>query len=118
MISSACLLFLCSCDRSSEFKAQAQKGQPIIQAIESYQKENGRLPSSLNELSPKFIAPITDLPNSAAHKFNGWDYSLVTNDTRVSYNLKYYMGKGGVAYEPPNWIGNDEGTKTTLFSNP
>lgn len=39
------------------------------------------------------------------------------NGSVVSYSLRYYMGKGGIEYEPPDWIGNDEGHKTVVLSN-
>jgi hypothetical protein len=96
------MLALCGCSRTSEFKKQAELGQPIVRAIEDYHKQTGSYPASLDELH---------------QKLSGWDYRTVTNGTAVSYSLRFYMGKGGVEYQPPDWIGNDEGQKTVILSN-
>ncbi len=104
-------------DRTREFRAQAQAGQPIVRAIEDYHKQTGTYPPSLADLAPKYLAIAPDIPDQSQHKFIGWDYHIVTNGTAVSYSLMYYMGRGGVEYKPPNWIGNDEGHQTVVLSN-
>ena len=71
----------------------------------------------LSDLVPKYLATVPDVPDRSKGKFTGWDYSPETNGLVVSYSLRYYMGKGGVEYEPPNWVGNDEGNKTIILSN-
>ena len=103
--------------RTREFRAQAEAGQPIVRAIEEFRRHTGTYPASLADLVPKYLPTVPDLPNEPEHKFSGWDYQAVTNGTVVSYTLKYYMGKGCVEYRPPNWIGNDEGTRTILLKN-
>jgi hypothetical protein len=96
------MLALSGCSRTSEFKAQAELGQPIVRAIEDYHKQTGSYPASLDELH---------------QKFSGWDYRTVTNATAISYSVRFYMGRGGVEYQPPDWIGNDEGQKIVILSN-
>jgi hypothetical protein len=96
------MLALSGCSRTSEFKAQAALGQPIVRAIEDYQKQNGIYPASLDELH---------------QKLSGWDYRTVTNGAAITYSLRFYMGRGGIEYQPPDWIGNDEGQKRVILSN-
>jgi hypothetical protein len=103
--------------RTRAFRAQAEAGQPIVRAVEQFRKQTGTYPASLADLAPKYLPAVPDLPNESEHKFGGWDYRTVTNGMIVSYTLMYYMGRGGVEYQPPNWIGNDEGTKTILLKN-
>jgi len=103
--------------RTREFRAQAEAGQPIVRAIEQFRRQTGTYPASLTDLAPNYLPTVPDLPNKAEHKFSGWDYRAVTNGTVVSYTLRYYMGRGGVEYQPPNWIGNDEGNRTILLKN-
>jgi type II secretory pathway pseudopilin PulG len=103
--------------RTREFRAQAQVGQLIVQAIDEYRKQTGNYPALLADLAPKYLPIAPDLPDEPNHKFTGWDYRVVTNQTAVSYSLKYYLGRGGIEYEPPNWIGNNEGTRTVILSN-
>ena len=113
----AAMLALSGCSRTSEFKAQALAGQPIVRAIEDYRKQTGSYPPSLAALTPKYLATVPDIPDESQHKFTGWDYRIVTNGTAISFSLRYYMGRGGVEYQPPNWIGNDEGHTTVVLSN-
>ena len=101
-------------DRTHEFRAQAQAGQPIVRAIEDYHKQTG---NSLAELAPSYLVTIPDRPDKSQHRLSGWEYRIVTNGTAVSYSLSYYLGRGGIEYEPPNWIGNHEGHKTVILSN-
>lgn len=103
--------------RTREFRAQAQAGQPIVQAIDQFRKQTGSYPPSLAALAPKYLPTVPDVPNESQQKFSGWDYQTVTNGMAVSYTLRYYMGRGGVEYEPPNWIGNDEGHRTIILRN-
>jgi hypothetical protein len=63
------------------------------------------------------LAAVPDLPDKSQHKYSGWDYRTATNGIEISYTLSYYMGRGGVEYESPNWIGDDEGHKTVILSN-
>ncbi|HEX5400545.1 MAG TPA: hypothetical protein VFY06_15970 [Verrucomicrobiae bacterium] len=104
-------------DRTREFRAQAEAGQPIVRAIEDYHRQTGSYPASLTDLAPKYLPTAPDIANESQHKHVGWDYRLVTNGAVVSYRLLYYMGRGGVEYDPPNWIGNDEGRKKIILSN-
>jgi hypothetical protein len=101
--------------RTREFRAQAQAGQPIVRAIEQFRKQTGSYPASLADLAPKYLPTVPDVLNESQQKFSGWDYQIVTNGTAVSFALRYYMGRGGVEYEPPNWIGNDEGHRTVIL---
>ena len=110
-------ILLSACSRNDEFLAQAHAGQPIVRAIEDYQKKAGNYPTSLADLTPKYLPTVPDLRDDSKHKFTGWDYRLVTNGTVVAYRLRYYLGKGGVEYEPPDWIGNDEGRRRVVLSN-
>jgi hypothetical protein len=103
--------------RTREFRAQAKSGQPIVQAIEEYRKQTGVYPRSLTDLAPRYLPTIPDLPDESKNKFAGWDYRTVTNNMLASYGLSYYMGRGGIEYEPPIWIGNDEGHRTIILSN-
>jgi hypothetical protein len=104
-------------DRTREFKAQAKAGQPIVRAIEEFKKRNGGYPASLADLVPKYLPTVPDLPDESNHKFTGWEYRTVTNGVAVSYSVRYDLGRGGVEYEPPKWIGNDEGHRTVILSN-
>jgi len=111
------MTLICSCNRTHAFLAQAQTGQPIVRAIEEYRKQTGNYPASLTNLVPTFLAKIPDTVDKSRHKFSGWEYRPITNDVRPSYILRYYMGRGGVEYKPPNWIGNDEGDQTIILKN-
>lgn len=106
-----------ACSRTPEFLTQAQAGQPIVRAIEAYRAQTGTYPTSLTNLVPRFLAKTPDMPDRLNRKFSGWDYCPVTNSLGSSYTLRYYMGKGGVEYTPPNWVGNDEGTRTVILKN-
>lgn len=111
------MLVLSACSRTSEFKAQAELGQPIVRAIDNYHRQRGNYPASLADLVPKYLAAAPDIPDESKHKFRGWDYSIVTNGTAISYSLRYYMGHGGIEYKPPELIGDDEGHRTVVLSN-
>jgi hypothetical protein len=88
-----------------------------VRAIESCRQQTGSYPTNLAGLVPRFLAVVPDQPDRSSHEFSGWEFELVTNATVVTYRLRYYMGKGGVEYEPPNWIGNDEGHRKVVLSN-
>jgi hypothetical protein len=103
--------------RTREFRAQATVGQPIVRAIESFRKATGGYPASLAELAPKYLPSVPDVPDESQHKFKGWDYRRVTNGVTISYSLRYYMGRGGIEYDPPTWFANNEGHRTVLLSN-
>ena len=104
-------------NRTSEFRLQAQAGQPIVRAIESFRRQTGSLPASLAELAPKYLPTVPIVSDNSKPNLRGWEYRLVTNGVVVSYNLRYYLGRGGVEYEPPNWMGNDEGNRKVILSN-
>jgi hypothetical protein len=106
-------------DRQTRFNntAQAMAGQPIVRAIEEFRKQTGSFPSSLTDLAPKYLPTVPDRPDESQHKFIGWEYRMVTNGVAVTYTLRYYMGRGGIEYEPPVWYGNDEGHRTVLLRN-
>jgi hypothetical protein len=103
--------------RTREFRAQAQIGQPIVRAIEDFRKQTGSFPPSLTDLAPKYLATLPDIQQEEHYKRGSWEYRVVTNGEAVSYSLRSYMGSGGVEYQPPNWIGNDEGHRTVVLSN-
>jgi hypothetical protein len=88
-----------------------------VHAIDEYKKENGTYPQSLIQLAPKYLPRSPDIPDATNGKFAGWDYVITTNGTIVSYTLRYYMGRGGVEYEPPNWIRNNEGSREIILRN-
>jgi hypothetical protein len=111
------MLALSACSRTSEFRKQAELGQPIVRAIEDYHKQTGSYPAALADLAPKYLAAAPDIPDKTQHKFIGWDYSIVTNAAEISYSLRYYMGHGGIEYKSPDWIGDDEGSRTVVLSN-
>jgi hypothetical protein len=64
-----------------------------------------------------FLKTAPDISDFAHQKRTGWDYDLATNSSAVSYHLRYYLGRGGVEYEPPVWYANDEGTRTIILKN-
>lgn len=103
--------------RTREFRAQARVGQPIVRAIEDYRKQSGSYPASLTELSPKYLASLPEIQREGHYKYGSWEYHVVTNGTSVSYSLRSYMGRGGIEYQSPHWIGIDEGHRTILWSN-
>ncbi len=96
---------------------QAQVGQPIVRAVEAFRKQTGNYPASLEDLVPKYLPKVPDRPDESQHKFSGWEYRVITNGVAHTYTLRYYMGRGGVEYEPPVWYGNDEGHRTVLLKN-
>jgi hypothetical protein len=101
-----------------EFRMRAHLGQPIVRAVEQFRKETGSYPASLVSLAPKYLPTVPDMPDQSKHKFDGWDYRLVTNGVAISYGLSYYMGKAQLQYEPPTWVGEiDGGHKTIIFRN-
>jgi hypothetical protein len=103
--------------RTFEFRAQAHRGQPIVRAIEDFKKQTGFYPVALADLVPKHLPIAPDIPNYPNHKYQGWEYRTVTNGGAVTYSLRYYMGRGGVEYEPPVWFGNNEGHRSVLLRN-
>jgi hypothetical protein len=103
--------------RAIEFRVQAHRGQPIIRAIEQFHKQTGTYPVSLADLAPKYLPTTPDVPDQTQYKFSGWDYFTTTNGVAFSYSLRYYMGRGGVEYQPPVWYGNDEGHRTVILRN-
>jgi len=104
-------------DRTREFRAQAKLGQPIVHAIEQHKQELGSYPGSLAELTPKYLDKMPDIPDRGNFKFQGWEYRIITNQTSKTYTVRYYMGRGGVEYEPPCWYGNDEGHRKVILRN-
>ena len=111
-----CFFYL-KVDRTPEFRAQAKIGQPIVQAIEAYYKQTGSYPDSLTNLAPKYLGTLPDVADPEHGNVSGWDYHIVAGDKSYTYSLRFYMGRGGVEYMSPNWIGNDEGRRTILFKN-
>jgi len=103
--------------RTREFRAQARVGQPIVRAVEDYRKQTGSYPTSLVELAPRYLATLPEIQQEGHYKRGSWEYHLVTNGAAVTYSLRAYMGRGGVEYQSPHWIGNDEGHRTILLSN-
>src|SRR5436190_2845629 len=97
-LSYALFIYFTMIDRRFVFRFKAQKGQPIVRAIEEFHRQTGNFPASLTNLTPKYLSAVPDMPDRTQHKFSGWDYQIVTNGTAVSYTLRYYMGKGGVEY--------------------
>jgi hypothetical protein len=103
--------------RTREFRAQARVGQPIVRAIQDFRKQTGSYPISLAELAPKYLPTVPDIQQDEHYKYGSWEYHVVTNGAVVSYSLRSYMGRGGVEYQPPNWIGNDEGSRAIILSD-
>lgn len=101
-------------NRTAEFQKQAKAGLPLVRAIEQFRTDTGHYPAALPELAPKYLPEVASEPGDLKHKFSGWEYYTVTNGATVSYNLYYFMGKGGVYYLPPNWVGDDEGHQIVL----
>ena len=110
-------LFILPSGRAREFRAKAESGQPVVHAIEEFKIQTGNYPNSLSDLVPKYLRELPETRDETNSKFDGWEYERVTNGARSSYGLRYYMGRGGVEYEPPNWIGNDEGHRAVILSN-
>ncbi len=104
-------------NRTHEFRAQARLGQPIVAAIDEYKKYTGNYPASLTSLVPTYLPKMPEIPDKSKYKFGGWDYRLVKKGDEITYELSYYMGKGGIVYEPPNWIGVDEGSRKVILKN-
>ena len=103
--------------RAGEFRARAKAGQPLVRAIEAFRSDTGHYPTSLHELVPKYLPEFPSKPDDPHAKFsdcNGWEYFTMTNGETVSYSLSYPLGKGGVEYEAPNWIGDDDGHRTVI----
>jgi hypothetical protein len=103
--------------RTREFRAQARAGQPIVRAIEDFRKQTGSYPATLTELSPQYLATLPEIQQEGHYKYGSWEYRLTTNGAVVGYSLRSYMGRGGVEYQPPHWIGNNEGSRKILLSN-
>ncbi len=109
--------FLLRSCRTWAFRDRAHAGQPIVRAIEAYRKGTGRYPEKLADLVPRYLSATPDLPDTERRKYTGWEYHVVTNADAVSYRLRSYLGHGGVEYQPPQWIANDEGDITILLTN-
>jgi hypothetical protein len=103
--------------RMQQFRAKAKAGQPLVWAIEKFREETGDYPVSLTNLAPLYLATVPELPNPSNNQFSGWNYEVVTNAGKITFRLSYYMGRGGVEYVPPHWIGNNEGSKKVVLSN-
>jgi len=103
--------------RERQFREQAELGQPIARAIEDFRVQTASYPASLAELVPEYLPTVPDMPDEARHKYRGWDYQTETNGAAVTYSLRYYMGRGGVEYRPPHWIGNNDGSLKIILSN-
>lgn len=104
-------------DRTREFRTQARLGQPIVQAIGQFKGDTGAYPVSLTNLCPRYLSEMPDMPNVKSNKFEGWEYRTTTNASEITFTLRYYMGRGGIEYEPPNWYGNDEGHRSVILRN-
>jgi hypothetical protein len=103
--------------RPFQFREQVRRGQPIVRAIEEFKRQTGEYPVTLADLLPKYLPEAPETSDRPNRKFQGWDYQTVTSGVTVTYSLRYYMGKGGVEYEPPVWFGNDEGRRSVLLRN-
>lgn len=101
--------------RTTEFRAQARAGQSLVRAIEAFRKDTGRYPATLAELDPKYLTQVAIKPGDLRHR---WQYFTVTNAGTVSYGLSCDMGKGGVRYDPPNWVANEDGHEEVLSLSP
>ena len=104
--------------RTAEFRARAKAGQPLVRAIEAFRRDTGHYPTSLHELVPKYFPGFPSIPSDPRARgsdSDGWEYYTRGTD---SYSLYYFMGKGGVEYDPPNWIGDDDGNRKVLSLNP
>lgn len=93
MLSIVVVIFFSTNYVSGEFKAGLDnqtraQGDLLVVAIKDFQKENGRLPGSLNELIPKHIQSMP----TPAFKFSSYSYSLDKN------------GKFYVSYNAPAWM--------------
>lgn len=103
--------------RTRVFRAQAHVGQPIVRAIEDFRKHTGSYPATLTELSPQYLTTLPEIQEDGHYKYGSWEYRLITNGAAVGYSLRSYMGRGGVEYQPPHWIGINEGSRKILLSN-
>jgi hypothetical protein len=59
--------------RRAAFERVTQRGEPIIQAIESYRSREGGVPSSLNDLVPKHIKEI---PGTGIRAYPEFEYEV------------------------------------------
>ena len=108
--------------RTGEFRAKAKEGDPIVTAIERFKYANGAYPESLSVLVPSYLPSQPQVADITNGVFGGWDYQIVTNIeyhlasnvTVTSYTLRYYMGRGGIEYQAPYWLGNDEGHRSIV----
>ena len=109
------IIFTRHMTRTEEFLAQARRGQPIVRANEQYRNEVGQPPVAITNLVPKYLSRMPDVTDPQSQRSDGWDYVTKTNGT---YTLRYYMGRGGVEYAPPDWYGNEEGIIEVILTNP
>jgi hypothetical protein len=65
---------------SSNIQASKAKGAELIEKIELYRKENGRLPTQLDELVPRYISSVP-APLAGERR---WNYNL-TGDGNTFY---------------------------------
>ena len=101
--------------RTNEFCNQAKVGQPIVHAIEQFRRQEGRYPKTLAELVPEYLPAEPNILNKDHGQYAAWEYSVITNGNNISFKLRCYMGRGGIEYDPPNWIGDNEGHKEVLL---
>jgi len=75
----------------SEVKKQ---GNNIIQAIEKYEEDNGTLPNSLNDLTPKYMntipTPRWGNKEWKYHNKNGTEYGLNVSKGKHEYPIIFY----------------------------
>jgi len=92
--------------RRATFERVAQRGEVIIQAIDTYHTQESKLPKSLNDLVPKYIDKI---PGTVIRAYPNFEYEIPqTRDTyytepykkhKALYELRVNCPSGGLNWD-------------------
>jgi hypothetical protein len=91
--------------RISEVTAPAS---PLIKAIESYRRDNEKLPSKLSELVPRYVSAIPTSPDGSPN----WNYyTWGSSDTGFHYGFEVRYSRVILRYssQSAQWTTNDAG---------
>jgi hypothetical protein len=92
--------------RRTAFQRVAERGEALIQAIDTYRNQEDRLPESLNDLVPKYIEKI---PRTGIRAYPDFEYEIPNSTDKyhtelyekhnARYELKVYCPAGGANWD-------------------
>ena len=85
-------VFLClvGCSDKQQIAETEQRGNRIVDALETFRSDNGHYPQSLLELSPKYLS---DIP-SPIWGLRKWEYQVNKGQFELGVNESIHTGDG------------------------